>query len=70
MVLEGRCEVDESFLTGEADAVYKKIGDTILSGSVILSGSCRTRADKIGEDTYVSSISKEAKYYKKTKSEL
>ena len=70
LVLEGRCEVDESFLTGEADAVYKKVGDTILSGSVILSGTCRARADKIGEDTYVSSISKEAKYYKKTKSEI
>ena len=70
VILEGQCEVDESFLTGESDAVYKKAGDTILSGSIIISGTCRARADKIAEDTYISSISKEAKYYKKTKSEI
>lgn len=70
VILEGQCEVDESFLTGESDAVYKKAGDTVLSGSIIISGTCRARADKIVEDTYISSISKEAKYYKKTKSEI
>ncbi len=70
VILEGQCEVDESFLTGESDAVYKKAGDTVLSGSIIISGTCRARADKIAEDTYISSISKEAKYYKKTKSEI
>ena len=70
IVLDGQCEVDESFITGESDAIYKKPGDTILSGSVIISGTCRAKADKIGDETYISSISKEAKYYKKTKSEI
>lgn len=70
ILLEGQCEVDESFITGESDAVYKTAGDTILSGSVILSGSCRARAERIGEDTYIASISRGAKYYKKTKSEI
>lgn len=70
LVLDGQCEVDESFLTGEPDAVFKKTGDTIFSGSFIISGTCRAQADKIGDDTYISSISREAKYYKKTKSEI
>ncbi len=70
IVLEGRCEVDESFITGEPDAILKEAGDTILSGSVILSGTCRARADRIADDTYIASISREAKYYKKTDSEI
>lgn len=70
IVLTGQCEVDESFITGEADAIYKKTGDTILAGSIVISGSCKARADKIGDNTYIASISREAKYYKKTKSEI
>ena len=65
IVLTGQCEVDESFITGEADAIYKKTGDTILAGSIVISGSCKARADKIGDNTYIASISREAKYYKK-----
>lgn len=70
IVLTGQCEVDESFITGEAEAIYKKAGDTILAGSIVVSGSCKARADKISDNTYIASISQEAKYYKKTKSEI
>lgn len=70
IVLSGQCEVDESFITGEADAIHKQAGDTILAGSIVLSGTCRARADKIGDDTYIAAISRDAKYYKKTKSEI
>ena len=39
VVLDGTVEVNESFLTGEVDPILKKKGDTILSGSFIVSGS-------------------------------
>lgn len=70
IILYGTCEVNESFITGEADAIEKHQGDTLLSGSYIVSGSVYARADKISQDTYISSISKEAKKVKKSNSEI
>lgn len=70
ILLHGECDVNESMVTGESDAIHKKPGDMILSGSYLVSGHCRARTEHIGEDNYVSHISKEAKYLKKVKSEI
>ena len=70
IVLCGECEVNESFVTGESDAIYKKQGDSLLAGSFVTSGSCRARADKIADQTYISSISRSAKKLKESKSVL
>ena len=64
IVMEGTVEANESFLTGEADAVIKKKGDLLLSGSFIVSGNCLAKVEHIGNDNYVSKITKEAKYQK------
>lgn len=40
IVQEGEVEVNESCITGESDAVIKKKGDMLLSGSYIISGRC------------------------------
>ena len=37
IILQGEVEVNESFITGEADAIVKKAGDMLLSGSFIVS---------------------------------
>ncbi len=68
IILDGEVEVNESFLTGEVDPIPKHVGDTILSGSFIVSGSCYARVDHIGRDNYISTISAEAKYEKKVNS--
>lgn len=68
IILEGSVEVNESFLTGEVDPIPKKVGDTILSGSFIVSGSCYAKVENIGKDNYISKISSEAKYEKKVNS--
>ena len=68
VILDGNVEVNESFLTGEVDPIPKRKGDTILSGSFIVSGSCYARVDHIGRDNYISKISSEAKYEKKVNS--
>ena len=68
VILNGSVEVNESFLTGEVDPILKIEGDTILSGSFIVSGSCFARVDHIGKDNYISKISTEAKYNKKVNS--
>lgn len=40
IICEGEVEVNESCITGESDALVKKKGDMILSGSYIISGKC------------------------------
>lgn len=63
-------EVDESMLTGEADPVYKKEGDSLLSGSFIVAGEGHARITKVGENTYSSKLADEARKFKIVNSEL
>ena len=70
IVLSGEVEVDESMLTGESDHIKKTAGDTILSGSSIIVGSARCRADKIGNDTYAAELTRKVKSGSGHKSEL
>lgn len=70
ILLEGEIEVNESFVTGEADPVMKKVGDMILSGSFVVSGRGTAKVEHIGEDNFTSKISKETRYIKKIKSEI
>ena len=67
---EGEIEVNESFLTGESDSIYKKAGDLLLSGSIIVSGTCKAKVKHVGKDNYAAEISAKAKYVKKVKSEI
>ena len=70
IVLSGSVDVNESLLTGESDTITKKKGDTLFSGSFIVSGKCKARTDKIGNDSFVASLSAKAKKYKKPDSEI
>lgn len=70
IVVEGNVEVNESILTGESLPIKKKVGDTILAGSYIVSGRCHARVDKVGLNNYIQQLSLSAKKYKKPKSEL
>ena len=70
ILAEGFVEVNESLLTGESVPVKKEPGDLLYAGSFISSGSCKARADKVGKDTYLNSLSAKAKKYKKPNSEL
>ena len=70
IVQEGEVQVDESLLTGEADLVKKKPGDTLYSGSVVFVGSCYGRAEKVADDTYASQLAAKVKSLQGHKSEL
>ena len=69
-VVSGFCEVDESLLSGESDAVNKSEGDSLLSGSHIISGTCRAMAERVGKDSYAAKIANDARYIKKINSEI
>ena len=62
--------VNESMLTGESDNIIKKKGDMILSGSYVVFGSALARVEKVGNDTYVSSLENKIHSIAKKKSEL
>lgn len=70
VVVEGECFVNESLITGESDSIKKKVGDTLLSGSYVVSGRCKSQVIHIGEENYAAKISKDAKYIKKVNSEI
>lgn len=70
ILCEGSVEVNESLLTGESIAVKKQIGDVLLAGSFIASGSGKMRVDKVGKDTYIEKLTSKAKKYKRPNSEL
>ena len=57
----GRLWVDESLITGEADAVEKGVGDPVQSGSVVLSGSGRVQLTAVGQDSFAAALAREAK---------
>ncbi|MDO8490041.1 MAG: HAD-IC family P-type ATPase [bacterium] len=63
-------EIDESLLTGEAEAVLKKEGDRLLSGSFVIAGRGVYKATEIGENAYANKLAKEARQFKVPHSEL
>lgn len=61
IVSAGEVQVNESLLTGESDEITKRRGDQLMSGSFVISGKCHARLDKVGEDSYISKLTLEAK---------
>ncbi len=63
-------EVNESMLTGESQAVKKKDGDQVLSGSFIIAGTALQRVDKVGNESYASQLVAKASHKKRASSEM
>ncbi|MBO5571317.1 MAG: cation-translocating P-type ATPase [Ruminococcus sp.] len=64
-VLSGYVSVNESLLTGESDEIAKNSGDNLMSGSYVVSGSCRARLEKVGRESYISQLTLQAKKTRK-----
>ena len=61
VIKSGEVSVNESLITGEAAEVKKGPGDELLSGSFVVSGECRARLDKVGDDSYAARLTVMAK---------
>ncbi len=57
-------EIDESLLTGESMPIAKAVGAPILSGSFCLSGNGYYVAERVGDDSYASEVTRLARKYK------
>ena len=58
---QGELWLDESLVTGEADAVTRNVGDPIRSGSVVLAGRGRVQLTAVGDDSFAARLSQEAR---------
>ena len=54
----GKTHVDESFITGESKPVTKKVGDTVIAGSINYDGYIEYKAERIGNKSTISEIIK------------
>lgn len=61
IVVSGACQVNEALMTGEADEIKKNVGDELMSGSFVVSGTVRARLTRVGRDSYASRLTLESK---------
>lgn len=64
-VVSGELQVNESLITGESDEIEKREGDSLLSGSFVVSGKACARLEKVGKDSYISKLTLQATKSKK-----
>lgn len=60
-VLSGSISVNEALLTGESDEIKKRSGDGLMSGSFVVSGQCYAKLEKVGNESYISKLTAQAK---------
>ena len=70
VVVSGSVLVNESLLTGESQSIEKKVGDTVLSGSYVVSGNALVKATKVGKDSYVQSLQNAANKFRRSPSQI
>ncbi|MFA6404875.1 MAG: heavy metal translocating P-type ATPase [Candidatus Paceibacterota bacterium] len=58
VITDGSSFIDESMVTGEPMPVQKKIGDSVVSGTMNTSGSFTFKAIKVGSETLLAQIIK------------
>jgi cation-transporting ATPase E len=62
--------LDESALTGESRAIDKTLGDTVQSGSAVVSGVARYEVEAVGADTFANRILTQAKGHRDVRTPL
>ena len=60
IVVAGSVQVNEALLTGEADEITKAYHAELMSGSFVISGSCRAQLTRVGEESYISQLTLQA----------
>ena len=69
-VVSGSIEVNEAFITGEADNITKHPGDKLTSGSFVVSGTCKAVVTAVGADNFISKLEATAHTIKTANSKL
>ena len=56
IIISGSSYIDESMITGESMPVNKNKGDEVIGGTILIEGSLKIKAIKVGNDTLLSQI--------------
>lgn len=64
----GEMNVNEANITGESKSVSKKTGDSLYSGSYVVTGNAFVKVTAVGKDNYIDSLQRQAKTLSKPKS--
>ncbi len=67
---QGNIEVNEAFITGEQDNIQKSAGDTLTSGSFVVSGTCMATATYVGANNFINKLESDARAIKTADSKL
>lgn len=70
IVEENYLQVDESMLTGESNYLRKQVGEKVMSGSFVVTGSCYFKVESVGKNNYLNKLGSEAVKYREKKSSL
>lgn len=70
VVREGVGATNEALLTGESDAVPKRPGDTLMSGSYVTEGRFTAQLVRVGDDSYAARLTRAARELRRPRSAL
>jgi Cu+-exporting ATPase len=56
VITSGDAQVDEHMITGESLPVHKRLGDSVVGGTIILNGSMKIKATTVGSQSVLSNI--------------
>ncbi|MBE58792.1 MAG: hypothetical protein CMD66_05225 [Gammaproteobacteria bacterium] len=56
VVVRGEADIDASAMTGESVPEYKTIGDRVISGTLVMNGTLRVSAERVGKSSTVSQV--------------
>lgn len=69
-IIDGQSDIDEALATGESKPVPKKIGDSVIAGTINGDGSLRVEVTKIGENTFLAGVMRLVQEAQASKSKL
>ena len=70
VIVDGSGAADESLLTGEGNAIMKKPGDWLMSGSHVIMGRITAQLVHVGDDSYAARLTRAARKIRRPRSVL
>jgi cation-transporting ATPase E len=67
VVTSDHVALDEALLTGESDPVSKAVGETVYSGSFVVSGRMTYEAERVGAESRANRLTAEARVFQTTR---
>ena len=70
VIVDGYILADESCITGESRSIPKDVGSTLYSGSIVSSGRCIAKVEKVGKENSIEALTIKAKAVKRNPSHI